>query len=105
MEAILAAAVTASGAAAVAWVQTRKARRSTDNLRADIATNHGMRPGEYLEQIHAEVADIRSLVVLSAQEQARVAAELAAHTIADTDNFGELRRLLIQREQGGTDAS
>jgi len=41
----------------------RTARRTTAKLDLDLKTNHGRRPGEYLELIHSDLAELRMLVL------------------------------------------
>lgn len=105
---VLAALIAAAAAVIGPWLQGRKTRKATTALSADIATNHGKRPGEYLEEIHAglicgreEVADIRRLVVLQTEHSANLARQLADHTVADAVNFQELHSLITERNQSG----
>lgn len=93
---VTAALVTGAFGATATAFQTLRMKRETKALRADVATNHGMRPGEYLEKIHAEVANIKSLVVQSALHTASLADQLADHTISDAVNFEELRALAVE---------
>ena len=54
--------ITGVGALA-AWRNTRDAKDEAQKIHIEVKTNHGMRAGEYLELIHADVRDLRSLIV------------------------------------------
>jgi hypothetical protein len=69
----VAVAVIVSAPAFLAW-------RSSQNIRKDVATNHGMRPGEYLELIAGDINALKD--------------QLTAHTLEDHKNFTELRKAI-----------
>lgn len=62
------------------------ANRRTKNLQSDLQTNHGKRPGEYLEMIH----DVR-------ESQLDLKKALIEHTEQDSQRFEELAALIRER--------
>lgn len=69
--------------ATLVWRDARAARNEARAMRADIATNHGLRPGEYLELISANVNDLHDTV--------------AALHVAVADHADRITRLEGQR--------
>lgn len=89
------------GAAYLSYRAAREARLGRAELKSDVAdvaamvtTNHGKRPGEYLEQI----ADLRTEVGLLAHQVDRsmslVFDKLVEHTAQDAENFAALREAI-----------
>ena len=93
MEAVI-VAVFGSITGFFAW----RASVHSKGTRDDIQTNHGKRPGEYLE-MSADIPEIAMRVSNIEAEQAKVAQELAAHTIQDATNFGLLTKLMLTAKQ------
>lgn len=101
---VLVAVVGLVGVLGAAWASVRaarEARMSRQELKAQVAevssavaTNHGLRPGEYLEQI----ADVRTeLGIHGAAMDARldsILRVLGEHTLEDQMRFDELHRAL-----------
>jgi hypothetical protein len=70
------------------WVQTSKLNRKVDELGSAIATNHGKRPGEYLE-----------MVAEALQATVHIRHTLDEHTIQDQERFDELTAQIQQAGQ------
>jgi len=77
-------------AAVIAAVAAMRAASHAKQGRKDTATNHGKRPGEYLEMV-AEIRDGQDAMTTEMSALARLIAE---HTIQDAQNFAELRMLI-----------
>lgn len=73
-----------------AWYEARKSRKQSEATAVAIATNHGKRPGEYLELIAAGVNDLREGQDEVRAEVADLRATLGAHTESDAVNFAFL---------------
>lgn len=73
----MAEVIVALVAAIPATIAALAARRQARKTHAEVATNHGRRPGEYLELIHA---DIQHLKELSEQHSAALLAHLGDNT-------------------------
>ena len=101
MEAVITAVVAGCFSLAGIAMSQRKTRQGVEAVRAEVSTNHGMRAGEYLETIHAEVASVRNLAEAMERHQAQLAQALTDHTIADAENFERLRRLIADKESRG----
>lgn len=81
------------GALAVRIKSAAKANTAaTVAAHADLKTNHGKRPGEYLEM----VADVQVDVQALAHKVDKVIALIADHTVQDATNFSELRALVVE---------
>lgn len=61
-------------------------RRKASDAEAAIRTNHGLRPGEYLEM----VADVKVMVADLSVSVSDLKHALVEHTAADAEHFGEL---------------
>jgi hypothetical protein len=49
--------------ALAAWRHARGVAQEVSQVHVEVKTNHGHRAGEYLEMIHADLRDLRELVV------------------------------------------
>lgn len=96
MDASTATVITAAIAAGpLYWTTWRASKRSrsteakVDNLHADMATNHGRRPGEYLEMLPMVI-----------DSQLRFDRRLTEHTEQDAVNFARISDRLNDLAEG-----
>lgn len=72
-----------------AW-NARAVSRRTTSLETAVATNHGKRPGEYLEM----VGEMKFDLALMNGKLDRMVEILADHTTQDAENFKVLRHMI-----------
>lgn len=81
-------------------IATRQSARHVKGVRRDLETNHGKRPGEYLEM----VADVKVGQDIVSAQLSNLTAHLVAHAELDAKNFKELRELLeVKAPKGETE--
>lgn len=80
----------AVAATAAAVEANEKAVQVSADLASDLKTNHGKRPGEYLEM----VGEVRVDIAVINSKLDRVVEILAQHTTQDAENFYALRQIL-----------
>lgn len=80
---IVAAALTLSGTLTTTWMTLR--------LRRDVKTNHGKRPGEYLEMIPYILDHMAAHDIQDAQRFSSVDQQLAELRAQATSNFNDVR--------------
>lgn len=91
---ILSAVILAIAGIVVALVQQVRTQRKVSEVHDALKTNHGKRPGEYLEM----VGDLAEQVTRLDRKVDTVAGTLADHTVADAVNFEEQRKRQLQMD-------
>lgn len=90
------------------WVQMSKLNRKVDDLHSAMNTNHGKRPGEYLEMV-AEIATRQAHMVegvahmserqvAMAKNIGHITDALNEHTVQDERRFAEIQQSIHELE-------
>lgn len=87
-------AVTVAVAPVLLW--QRKSHAKLDRLEQKVETNHGKRPGEYLEMIDDVRRQVDGLAVTVGEGVGELKAIMASHTAEDSERFDALNAQLSE---------